>query len=132
MKTTTGEPVPVVLPSADWQISIRNHTIYGRKFEAWHTVEGPHVIYKDGKYYCFYSGGAWTKESYCVAFAVADHPLGPWNDAGTTQGACVLKSVPGIFGPGHHSVVMAPDGESIIYWRCHSLRESRKVITRGL
>ncbi len=114
MMTPVGKPLPVVLPSADWQISIRNHRIYEQEFEAWHTVEGAHVVFREGKYYCFYSGSAWVTESYGVAFAVAEHPLGPWEDVGTTRGPCVLKAAPGVFGPGHNSVVIAPDGKTLV------------------
>src|SRR5690606_3639668 len=43
----------------DWQIYERNRWIYGREWSAWHTVEGPFVVYHDSCYWCFYSGGNW-------------------------------------------------------------------------
>jgi GH43 family beta-xylosidase len=129
MVTPVGKPVSVVLPSADWEISIRNHTIYGRHFDAWHTVEGSHVVFRDGKYYQFYSGGAWVNDTYGLSYAVADHPLGTWLDAGATRGACVLKGVPGIFGTGHNSVVLAPDGKTFIcaYHACDDQHIARQL-----
>lgn len=114
MLSIIGKPVPAILPSADWQISVRNHKIYGQPFEAWHTVEAPHIVFRDGKYYCFYSGAAWGNDSYGVAYAEAEHPLGPWNDQGTLRGPCVLKGVPGIVGTGHNSTILAPDGVTLL------------------
>lgn len=130
MVTKMGEPTAAVLPSADWQISIRNHKIYGKQFKEWHTVEAPHIVFKDGKYYCFYSGAAWGNDSYGVSYAVADHPLGPWKDEGATRGPCVLKGVPGIVGTGHNSTVMAPDGKTLLCayhaWdETHTVRQLR-------
>ena len=93
MVTILGEPLPVVLPSADWQISERQRWIYGRIVATWHTVEGPHVVHREGRYYCFYSGGNFTDASYGIACAVADHPLGPWHDLGSS-GPNVLPGTP--------------------------------------
>jgi hypothetical protein len=45
--------------------------MYGRHFNAWHTVEGPFIVAHDGKYYCLYSGGCWQNDSYGVGFAVS-------------------------------------------------------------
>ncbi len=112
MVTAEGAIYPVVLPSADWQISGRNWKLYGRTFPEWHTVEGAHVVFHEGRYYCFYSGGNWMDASYGVAYAVAEHPLGPWLDAGTTRGACVLKGDDRTIGPGHNSIVRSADGQS--------------------
>jgi hypothetical protein len=47
--------------------------MYGNVYD-WHTVEGAAVLYRDGHYYCFYSGGAWEKENYGVSYVVARHP----------------------------------------------------------
>ena len=111
MAGLSSRPLDLVLPSADWQISSRQRTVYGIKFDAWHTVEGPHVVYRDGRYYCFYSGGNFTDDSYGLAYAVADHPLGPWCDAGTT-GPVVFRGTSTTRGPGHNTVALAPDGET--------------------
>lgn len=109
MMSVLGEPRPAVVASDDWQISARNHLMYGSMVPEWHTVEGPHVVFHEGRYYCFYSGGDWQGEAYGVSFAVADHPLGPWRDAGAHRGACVLKAEGRTIGPGHNSVVLSPD-----------------------
>ncbi|HEY3267696.1 MAG TPA: glycoside hydrolase family 43 protein [Armatimonadota bacterium] len=108
--TPLAPPVVVARPSADWQIYERNRSHYGREWPAWHTVEGPFTVHHDGRYYCFYSGGAWHGPQYGVACAVADSPLGPWTDLGA-NGPNVLRGIPGrMIGPGHNSVVCGPDG----------------------
>jgi beta-xylosidase len=126
MVTLDGPWRPVALPSADWQISAQNRTKDGRAIPFWHTVEGPHVVFHEDRYYCFYSGGNWMDESYGVAYAVADHPLGPWRDAGTSRGACVLKGRGRTIGPGHNSVVLSPDGRTH-FCAYHAWDESRRL-----
>lgn len=78
-------------------------------------VEGPFMLYKDGKYYFMWSEGSWTKDDYRVAYAIADNPLGPFR-----REATILQSDPEIgTGAGHHSVVKDPKsgGYLIIYHR---------------
>jgi len=115
MVTPLAPPCPVVIASADWHVSARNHRLYERHWDAWHTVEGPHVVFRDGLYYCLYAGGNWQNETYGVSYAVAEHPLGPWRDEWSAHGPVVLKGVPGhIIGPGHNSVTPAPDGRTLV------------------
>lgn len=114
----SGPSVAVLRASHDWQIFARDRTIYGQKFDAWHTVEGAFIVVRDGLYLCLYSGGAWTSAGYGVGYGVASHPLGPWRDEWAHEGASVLQGIPGhVLGPGHNSVVMGPDGQSpfIVY-----------------
>jgi arabinan endo-1,5-alpha-L-arabinosidase len=112
MTSIAGPWTPVAIPSADWQVSGKDRLLYGKIVPAWHTVEGPHVVFHAGRYYCFYSGANFENASYGVAYAVADHPLGPWQDEGTKRGACVLRGEDKVIGPGHNSVVLAPDGKT--------------------
>jgi GH43 family beta-xylosidase len=112
MMPIPGAVQPLLLPTADWQISARHHSMYGQLFPAWHTVEGAHVVCHEERYYCFYSGGDWKGAHYGVAYAVADHPLGPWLDEGTLRGATVLKADGKTIGPGHNSVVLSPDDQT--------------------
>ncbi len=115
MMSVFGEPHDVVIPHSDWHISSRDRQLYDRDWKEWHTIEGAHVVFKDGLYYCFYSGGAWQNETYGVSYAVAEHPLGPWRDEWSSAGPQVLQGVPPhIIGPGHNSVTTAPDGETLI------------------
>lgn len=108
------KPQPVVRAQADWQVYEFNRNYKGKVWSRWNCVEGPSVVYHDGRYYCFYSGGAWHGDNYGVGFAVADDPLGPWQDTQATGGAFVLKGIPGkVIGPGHNSCVIGPDDKTL-------------------
>lgn len=115
MTTLAGEPQVVMRPYADWHIFQAQRSLYSGVYD-WHTVEGPAVLRHNGRYYCFYSGGAWEKDNYGVAYVVADHPLGPY--ARPALDAPLLRSVPDrVIGPGHNSFTRSPDGaqEFIVY-----------------
>ena len=64
-------------------------------------VEGPFMFIKDGKYYFMWSEGGWTGPNYCVAYAIADNPLGPFK-----RESVILKQDPQVgTGAGHHSII---------------------------
>ena len=105
------EATVVVRPHAEWHVYERARHWYDRTWD-WYTVEGPFVVEHGGRLWCFYSGGAWRAEHYGVTWAVADHPLGPWTPAPAAEAADVLRTAPGAVGPGHASVVLAPDGRT--------------------
>jgi beta-xylosidase len=108
MTTLAREPRTLLRATHDWQMFLRGREMYGAVYD-WHTLEGPFVVKRDGRYYLLYSGGAWEKPSYGVGFAVADAPLGPFREP--HAGPVVLRTVPGeVLGPGHCSVVPGPDG----------------------
>ena len=112
MLRAAGPPREVLWAHADWQVYERNRPLYGRSWDAWHTVEGPSVVEHAGRYYCFYSGGNWQTHGYGVSYAHADHPHGPWEHA-PGAGPVVLRQRPGeVLGPGHNSVIVGPDGRS--------------------
>lgn len=78
-------------------------------------VEGSFMFYRKGKYYFMWSEGGWTGPDYCVAYAMADSPLGPFNRVGK-----ILQQDPKIAtGAGHHSVIQMPgkDAWYIVYHR---------------
>ena len=78
-------------------------------------VEGPFMFMKDGKYYFMWSEGGWTGPDYCVAYAIADNPLGPFKRIGK-----ILQQDPNIgTGAGHHSVIHEQKSDKwyIIYHR---------------
>jgi beta-xylosidase len=123
------EPQLVLRANADWQIYQRDRTLYGRRWAAWHTVEGPCVVEHDGRYYCFYSGGNWQTHEYGVSYAVAPHPLGPWVHAPENE-PMVLRQKPGeVLGPGHNSYIVAPDGhtELLVYHAWDVARSARRM-----
>jgi beta-xylosidase len=67
-------------------------------------VEGPFMFKRHGRYYFTWSEGDWTDDTYAVAYAIADNPLGPFTRAGL-----VLKGdgVTGI-AAGHASFLQIP------------------------
>ncbi|RIK72094.1 MAG: glycoside hydrolase [Planctomycetota bacterium] len=130
MISIAGPAQTVLRAHADWQIYQRNREMYGRTFDAWHTVEGPFVVLHDGRYYCFYSGGNWQTPGYGVGFATADKAAGPYADTANLEGPTVLKSIPGkLIGPGHNSVVLGPDGRThfIVYHSWNDDRTKRQM-----
>ena len=78
-------------------------------------VEGPFMFKRDGKYYFMWSEGGWTGPDYCVAYAIADSPFGPFNRVATIlqQDSTIAR------GAGHHSVLHVPNTEDyyIVYHR---------------
>jgi beta-xylosidase len=122
MTRLVGEHRTVLRATQDWQMYQRARAMYGRTFD-WHTLEGPFVVKRLGRYWCFYSGGAWTNETYGVSYAVADHPLGPWTEPNSSL-PLVLKTIPGrVVGPGHNSLVQSVSGEDFIVY--HAWDEAR-------
>ena len=78
-------------------------------------VEGPFMFKKDDKYYFMWSEGGWTGSDYCVAYAIADSPFGPFERIGK-----ILQQDPEVgTGAGHHSVIHVPNTEDyyIVYHR---------------
>ena len=78
-------------------------------------VEGPFMLKKDGKYYFMWSEGGWGGPDYCVAYAIAESPFGPFRRIGKIlqQDAEVATEA------GHHSVIKVPgkDEYYIVYHR---------------
>lgn len=114
MRSLAGPVVEVLQPSADWQIFERGRLKYGATYD-WHTLEGPFVVFRDGRYWCFYSAGSWLEPTYAVGWAVSDHPLGPWTSPEDLEP--LLRTVPGkVVGPGHNSVVTTPGGADVMVY----------------
>ncbi len=78
-------------------------------------VEGPFMFVREGKYYFMWSEGGWTGPDYSVAYAISDHPFGPFEREGI-----ILQQDEEIGrGAGHHSVLQIPgeDEYFIVYHR---------------
>jgi beta-xylosidase len=124
-------PIHTVMRAfADWQVYERSRTLYDKVWDAWYTVEGPTVIYRDGQYYCFYSGGNWQTPGYGVGCGVSDRVTGPYHDPWSTQSASVLSTIPGkLIGPGHNSVILGPDQKTyfIVYHSWNTDRTARQM-----
>jgi GH43 family beta-xylosidase len=128
MDRLAGQPMPVLLATADWQLFRTQREMYGAVYD-WHTLEGPFVVKRQGRYWCLYSGGAWTNATYGVSYGVADAPLGPFREPQAAEGPALLRSRPGeLEGPGHNSVVRGPDGEDyLVYHAWDPAHTSRRM-----
>ena len=118
---------PVLAPSADWQIFKRQRSLYGQVYD-WHTLEGPTVRHHDNRDYLLYSGGSYLGEGYGVAWARAEHPLGPWTEPPGQPGR-LLANVPGhVRGPGHNSVVTTPGGTDVLVYHAWDEAMTRRCL----
>lgn len=80
-----------------------------------HYVEGPFLLKRDSKYYLMWSEGGWGGPNYSVAYAIGQHPWGPFSRIGK-----ILQQDPQVAtGAGHHSVIHIPGTEEyyIVYHR---------------
>jgi len=130
MATLAGEPKVVVRPHHDWHVFRKDRPMYGKVYD-WHTVEGAAVLYRDGHYYCFYSGGAWEKENYGVSYVVARHPEGPYRRPEGGHEALLMRTPQSgeLVGPGHNSFTVSPDGSEtwIVYHAWDPDRTTRRM-----
>lgn len=130
MITPEGPQHTVMRAFADWQIYERDRDLYDKRWDAWHTVEGPTVIVRDGAYQLFYSGGNWQTPGYGVGHASSENIFGPFSDKQSKTAASVIQTIPGkLIGPGHNSVVLGPDGETwfIVYHSWNPERTKRQI-----
>jgi GH43 family beta-xylosidase len=130
MTTLAGESRVVVRPHEDWHVFRKGRPMYGAVYD-WHTVEGAAVLCHDGRYYCFYSGGAWERENYGVSWVVADDPLGPYSRPEGGREALLMRTPKGgsVLGPGHNSFTVAPDGGTtwIVYHAWDLAQTARRM-----
>ncbi len=109
MTQLAGEERVLVRARFDWQRFLNHRIMYGARYD-WHTIEGPCVIKRGGRYWCLFSGGRWENETYGVDWAVADRVDGPWTYDGSEAGARLLRTIPGeMIGPGHNCIAQGPD-----------------------
>jgi beta-xylosidase len=130
MTTLAGEPRTVVRPHHDWHVFRKDRAMYGKVVD-WHTVEGAAVLYRDGHYYCFYSGGAWEKENYGVSYVLAKHAEGPYRRPEGGHQALLMRTPQSgeLVGPGHNSFTVSPDGSEtwIVYHAWDRDRTTRRM-----
>ena len=101
--TFKREPSLITRPEQDWET---------RHSAEWRWNEGPFVLKHTGKYYLMYSANFYASHEYAVGYAVADSPAGPFVKA--THNPVLASPSPEISGPGHNSVTLAPDGETLV------------------
>ena len=102
----------VLAPNGDWQRYEKDRFMYGRTLD-WHTLEGPTVVRRGGRYVLLYSGGSWEGPDYGVSYAVADSPVGPWTHASADVPLVLSRALTGQAGPGHNSVLRLHDGSFV-------------------
>ena len=73
-------------------------------------VEGSFMFKRKGKYYFMWSEGSWGGNSYKVAYAISDSPMGPFNKIGTILETDSTLAT----GAGHNSVINIPDTDDWI------------------
>ncbi|MFL6230787.1 MAG: glycoside hydrolase family 43 protein [Pyrinomonadaceae bacterium] len=113
--TLEGRPRPVTRARYDWQVYDPARREKGGV--RWHTVEGPFVLERKGRYYEMFSGGNWQNVSYGVSYAASDRVLGAaeWEQHADGEKVLpILRTIPEkVIGPGHNSVVRAPDNQQL-------------------
>lgn len=98
-----SEPVLITKPEQDWETC---HS------DEWRWNEGPFLLKHAGKYYLMYSANLYASREYAVGYAVAESPTGPFVKA--AHNPILASPSPEISGPGHNSVTLAPDGETLM------------------
>lgn len=94
-------------------------------WESW-TIEGPWVFKWGSTYYLMYSSGGYTTDNYCVGYATASSPDGPFTKV--TTGAPLVRSQMGVIGPGHNTTLMVAEGEMYLVY--HSLYQEGNASRR--
>ncbi|HEV2882962.1 MAG TPA: glycoside hydrolase family 43 protein [Pyrinomonadaceae bacterium] len=113
--TLAGDPHPVTRARYDWQVYDPQRREKGGV--RWHTVEGPFVVRRKNLYYQMFSGGNWQNLTYGVSYAVSER-IGredEWEQAADGEQVLpILRTIPErVIGPGHNSVVRAPDNRQL-------------------
>ncbi len=93
----SGKETICISPSLKWEGNIVN--------------EGPFVMKHDGTYYLSYSAVGYMSPDYCIGYATAKSPLGPWTKQ-HTEGP-ILHKTPTVSGPGHHCFIDSPDHKEL-------------------
>lgn len=106
-----GEPVELLAPQG-WEAPI---------------VEGPWILKRNDTYYLMYSGNVFSTEDYAIGYATSLSPTGPFV---RYPGNPIVSKADGVIGPGHHSVVHAPDGGLAIVY--HQKRTAEVAADRFL
>jgi len=111
LKAFVTEPKLVITPDQPYE------DINGTRL--WN--EGPSVLKHGDKYYMTYSANGYNTHEYCVCYATADNPLGPWTKAPENPILKANLSI-GVSGPGHNSFAYSPDGtELFIVYHAHTI-----------
>ena len=122
-----GDPRPVVTASSEWQLYLRQRSMYGAVYD-WYTCEGAFCVLREGRYWCLYSGGNWQEDNYGVSVAWAPTPLGPWTEVPTVLPLVIRTDPEHSVGPGHASVVTDAAGQDWLVYHAWDLdRTARRM-----
>jgi GH43 family beta-xylosidase len=113
--TLAGDPQPVTRARYDWQVYDPARKEKGGV--RWHTVEGPFVLRRKNLYYQMFSGGNWQNLTYGVSYALSEsiERTDEWEQSADGERVLpILRTIPErVIGPGHNSVVRAPDNRQL-------------------
>lgn len=127
--TLAGEPRPVVRAKYDWQVYDPARKEKGGV--RWHTVEGPFVIKRKGRYFMMFSGGNWQQPTYGVSFALSGDlsTSNEWLQFSDGQKVMPILRTDGDHqvGPGHNSVIRGPNNRDL-YCVYHYWHEGSRVL----
>jgi xylan 1,4-beta-xylosidase len=84
-------------------------------------TEGPWMLKRQEIYYLMYSGSGADGPEYAIGYATSKSPLGPFRKY---HGNPIAKQGNGVYGPGHHCVVVGPDDQ---LWMVYHQQNSTKV-----
>ncbi len=104
-----GAPIQLLRPTEQWEK------------KSIPVVEAPWMLKHNGTYYLLYSGGGPDTADYAVGYAVSGSPVGPFTKF---AGNPIVKKGPGIFGPGHCSVI--PDRAGNLWMVYHQKTNAKK------
>jgi arabinan endo-1,5-alpha-L-arabinosidase len=93
-----GLPRPVAFPTERWEGSSGDDAYWN---------EASWVLKRRGRYHHLYSGGFYRDATYGIGVTVSELPRGPWRKNPDNP---IFRSGERITGPGHHSIILAPDG----------------------
>jgi beta-xylosidase len=85
-------------------------------------TEAPWMLKHNGLYFLLYSAGGADSQDYAIGYATSTNPLGPFTKY---PGNPIMQKGGNIYGPGHCSVIKAPDGK---LWMVY---HQQKNSTRG-
>ena len=101
LKSTVGEPVILTTPTEAWE----------KKSGSYIWNEGPCVLKHNGTYYLMFSANYYATTSYCVGYATAKSPLGPYTKP--KNNPILQGSGPTTSGSGHNHYFLSPDGTEV-------------------
>ena len=126
MTELAGSPTTILRPRHEWTRfeADREVPAYGGRFD-WHTIEGPFICKRGGRYWLMYSGGNYAGPDYGVGVAWATSPAGPFS-GDFSRPSLLSRDATGLAGPGHHSLTRGPDGNDWIAFHAWDAERTRR------